>query len=51
MNEIIKDYIRQTSCKIVVNKFKKILTYSFIDKWMKNHVGISFAMLKFHLPR
>jgi ATP-dependent Lon protease len=27
MNEIIKDYIRQTSCKIVVNKLQKVLTY------------------------
>jgi hypothetical protein len=27
MNEIIKDYIRQTSCKIVVNKLQKVLLY------------------------
>jgi hypothetical protein len=27
MNEIIKDYIFQTSCKIVVNKLQKVLTY------------------------
>jgi hypothetical protein len=27
MNEIIKDYIRQTSCKIVVNKLQKVLTH------------------------
>jgi len=27
MNEIIKDYIRQTSCKIVINKLQKVLTY------------------------
>jgi hypothetical protein len=27
MNEIIKDYIHQTSCKIVVNKLEKVLTY------------------------
>jgi hypothetical protein len=27
MNEIIKDYIRQTSCKIIVNKLQKVLTY------------------------
>ncbi len=27
MNEMIKDYIRQTSCKIVVNKLQKVLTY------------------------
>jgi hypothetical protein len=27
MNEIIKDYICQTSYKIVVNKLRKVLTY------------------------
>ncbi len=27
MNEIIKDYTCQTNCKIVVNKFQKVLTY------------------------
>ncbi len=27
MDEIIKDYIRQTSCKIVENKLQKVLTY------------------------
>jgi hypothetical protein len=27
MNEIIKDYIHQTSCNIVVNKLQKVLTY------------------------
>jgi hypothetical protein len=27
MNEIIKKYIRQTSCKIIVNKLQKVLTY------------------------
>ncbi len=27
MNEIIKYHIHQTSCKIVVNKLQKILTY------------------------
>jgi hypothetical protein len=27
MNEIIKDYIHQTSCKIIVNKLQKVLTY------------------------
>jgi hypothetical protein len=27
MNEIIKDYIHQTSYKIVVNKLQKLLTY------------------------
>ncbi len=28
MNEIIKDYVRQTSYKIVVNKLQKVLTYA-----------------------
>ncbi len=27
MNEIIKDHICQNSCKIVVNKLQKVLTY------------------------
>jgi hypothetical protein len=27
MNEIIEDYIRQTSCKIIINKLQKVLTY------------------------
>jgi hypothetical protein len=27
MNEIFKDYIHQTSCKIVVNKLQNVLTY------------------------
>jgi len=27
MNEIIKDYIHQTSCKIIVNKLQNVLTY------------------------
>jgi hypothetical protein len=27
MNEIIKDYICQTTCKIVVYKLQKVLTY------------------------
>jgi hypothetical protein len=27
MNEIIKDYIHQTSCKIFVNTLQKVLTY------------------------
>jgi hypothetical protein len=27
MNEIIKDYIGQTSYKVVVNKLQKVLTY------------------------
>jgi hypothetical protein len=27
MNEIIKDYIRQISCKIIINKLQKVLRY------------------------
>ncbi len=27
MNEIIKDDIRQTNCKIVINELQKVLTY------------------------
>ncbi len=27
MNEIIKDYIHQTSCKTIINKLQKVLTY------------------------
>ncbi len=27
MNEIIKDYIRQTSCKTIINKLQNLLTY------------------------
>jgi hypothetical protein len=27
MNEIIKDYIFQISCKIIINKLQKVLTY------------------------
>jgi hypothetical protein len=27
MNEIIKDYICQTNCKIVGNKLQKVITY------------------------
>jgi hypothetical protein len=45
MNEIIKDYIRQTNCKIVVNITKYINTqHSLTNGWC--HVGISFAMLE-----
>jgi hypothetical protein len=48
MNEIIKYYICQTNCKIILNKLQKVLTYtSFVDKWMKCHVGISFATLNY----
>jgi hypothetical protein len=27
MNEIIKDYIHETSCKIIINKLQKVLKY------------------------
>jgi hypothetical protein len=27
MNEIIKDYNHQSSCKIIVNRLQKVLTY------------------------
>jgi hypothetical protein len=27
MNEKIKDYIHQTSCKIIINKLQKVLTH------------------------
>jgi hypothetical protein len=27
MNEIIKDYIHQNSCKVIVIKLQKVLTY------------------------
>jgi hypothetical protein len=50
MKEIIKDYIHQTSYKIFVNKLQKVLHTSSIDKWMKNHIGISFTTLEFCLP-
>jgi hypothetical protein len=46
MNEIIKDYIRQTSCKIVVNKLQKVLTYVIHWQMDENHVGILFATLE-----
>jgi len=46
MNEIIKNYIRQASCRIVVNKLQKVLTYVIHWQMMKNHVSISFAMLE-----
>jgi len=53
MNEIIKDYIHQTSCKIVVNKLQKVLTY-VIHRQMDEksrwhfvcHIGISFMALE-----
>ncbi len=49
MNEIIKDYIHQISCKIVVNKLQKVLTYIICRQMdLKNHVGILFTTLAFH---
>jgi hypothetical protein len=32
MNEIIKDYIRQTSFKIIVNKLQKVLIYGICQQ-------------------
>jgi hypothetical protein len=47
MNEIIKDYICQTSCKIIVNKLQKVLTYVICQKMVEmpcwhfvHHVGM-----------
>jgi hypothetical protein len=41
-NEIIKEYIRQTSCKIIVNKLQMIGIESIHIKWMneiiKNYI-------------
>jgi hypothetical protein len=34
MNEIIKEYIRRTSCKIIVNKLQKIGIKSIHIIWM-----------------
>jgi hypothetical protein len=57
MNEIIKDYIHHTSCKIIVNKLQKVLTYIICQQMDEmphwhfiRHIGISFATLAFHLP-
>jgi hypothetical protein len=46
MNEIFKNYIRQTSCKIVVTKLQKVLTYVICRQMDGMHVGILFAMLE-----
>jgi hypothetical protein len=46
MNEIIKDYIHQTNCKIVVNSYKRYQHMSFVNKWMKCYLGISIATLE-----
>ncbi len=47
MNEIIKNYIHQTSCKVVVNKLQKVLTYVIcqqideMSRWhFVRHVGM-----------
>jgi hypothetical protein len=57
MNEIIKYYICQTNCKIVVNKLQKVLPYIIRQQmdekpcWhFVRHVGILFATLVFHSP-
>jgi len=49
MNETIKNYIHLTSCKIVVNKLQRVLLDIIcrVNKQMKSHVNISFAMLEF----
>jgi hypothetical protein len=51
MNEIIKDYIHQTSCKIVVNKLQKVLTYIIcqqmdeMPRWhFVHHVGMCMGI-------
>jgi hypothetical protein len=44
MNKIIKDYICQTICKIIVNMFQKVLTYIIHQQ------NALKAMLAFHLP-
>jgi hypothetical protein len=52
MNEI-KDYICQTSCKIVVNKLQKVLTYITCRQMDEKpcwhficHIGILFTTLE-----
>jgi hypothetical protein len=47
MNEIIKDYIHQTRCKIIVNKLQRVLTYIIyqqmdqMPRWhLVHHVGM-----------
>jgi len=52
MNEITKDYIHQTSCKIVVNKLQKVLTYVIHQQMDENpswhfvcHVGMCMRIL------
>jgi hypothetical protein len=46
MNEIMKDYIHQTSCKIVINKLQKVSTYVICQQMDEMHIGILFAMLE-----
>ncbi len=43
MNEIIKNYIRQTSCKIVVKGIN--IYHPLINGWNEN-VGVSFSTLE-----
>jgi hypothetical protein len=47
MNEIIKYYIYQTSCKIIVNKLQEVLTYVICQQMDENphchfvdHIGM-----------
>jgi hypothetical protein len=47
MNEIIKFYICQTSCKIVVKKLQKVLTYVIcrqMDEWPHWHFVHNIGM-------
>jgi hypothetical protein len=51
MNEIIKNYICQSSCKIVVNKLQKVLIYVIHQQmdemscWhLIHHVGMCVAI-------
>jgi hypothetical protein len=40
MNEIIKEYIRRTNCKIIINKLQKIKIESIHIKWMNEWKNI-----------
>jgi len=47
MNEIIAYYICQTSCKIIVNKLQKVLTYVIcqqMDKMSRWHFACHVGM-------
>jgi hypothetical protein len=46
MNEIIKDYICQISCKIVVNKLQKVLIYVIHRQMDEMPHWHSFTMLE-----